>query len=66
MPGAEFVEDAYSEILKVADVGLIKICRYEDMSDKMLYWIEETIKKEYILAENEPDYKYFLKENLIF
>ena len=40
----EFVEDAYSEILKAFEAGLIKIRRYEDMSDKMLSWIENTIK----------------------
>lgn len=62
----EFVEDAYSEILKAADAGLIKIRRYEDMDNKMLDWIETTIKKEYAEATNEPDYKYFLKAKFSF
>ena len=57
----EFIEDAYSEILKAAESGLIKLRRYEKMSDKMLSWIEETIKNEYAEAENEPDYRCFLK-----
>ena len=62
----EFIEDAYSEILKAADAGRIKIRRYEDMSDKMLDWIENTIKNEYAQAENEPDYNYFLKAKFNF
>ena len=62
----EFVEDAYSEILKSAKAGIIRIRRYEDMSEKMLSWIEKTIKNEYFEAENEPDYKYFLKAKFSF
>lgn len=62
----EFVEDAYSELLEAADSGLIKIRRYEAMNDKMLDWIENTIKNEYIQAENEPDYKYFLNSKFNF
>lgn len=64
--GVEFIEDAYSEILKAVDAGLIKIRRYEDMSDKMLDWIENTIKNEYVGAENKSDYKYFLKAKFGF
>ena len=48
----EFIEDAYSEIIKAHEAGLIKIRRYEDMSDKMLSWIENTIRNEYENAEN--------------
>lgn len=62
----EFIEDAYSEILKAAESGLIKLRRYEKMSDKMLSWIEETIKNEYAEAENEPDYRCFLKAKFDF
>ena len=62
----EFIEDAYSEILKASEAGLIKIRRYEDMSDKMLSWIENTIKNEYANAENEPDYRFFLEEKFDF
>ncbi len=64
--GVEFIEDAYAEILKAEKAGLIKIRRHEDMSDKMLAWIENTIKSEYAQAENEPDYKYFLKAKFSF
>lgn len=58
--GVEFIEDAYFEILKAAEAGLIKIRKYEDMSDKMLDWIENSIKSEYAKAKNEPDYRCFL------
>lgn len=64
--GVEFIEDAYSEILKAVETGLIKIRRYEDMSDKMLAWIENTIRNEYNAAENEPDYRCFLKAKFSF
>ena len=64
--GVEFIEDAYTEILKAADAGLIKIRRYENMSNNMLSWIETTIKNEYAISKNEPDYKYFLKAKFDF
>ncbi len=57
----EFIEDAYDEIIRAAETGLIKIRRYEEQSDKMLAWIENTIKNEYKEAENESDYRHFLK-----
>ena len=62
----EVIEDAYSEIIKAAEIGLIKIRRYEEMSENMLKWIENTIKAEYQAAENEPDYRYFLKAKFSF
>lgn len=62
----EFIEDAYSEIIKASEAGLIKIRRYEDMSEKMLSWIENTIKNEYKNSENEPDYRHFLKAKFDF
>ena len=62
----EFIEDSYYEILKAAESGLIKIRRYEDMSDKMLAWLENTIKNEYAEAKNEPDYRCFLKAKFDF
>ena len=64
--GFEFIEDAYSEILKAFEAGLIKIRRFEDMSEKMLSWIETTIKNEYKEAKNAPDYRYFLKAKFRF
>lgn len=64
--GFEYIEDAYSEILKAAEAGLIKIRRYENMSEKMLAWIESTIKNEYKDAAEETDYRYFLKAKFSF
>lgn len=62
----EFIADAYDEIIRAAEIGLIKIRRYEDMNDKMLAWIENTIKNEYKDAENKPDYRHFLKAKFSF
>lgn len=64
--GVEFIEDAYEEILKAEKSGLIKIRRFDDMSENMLSWIEKTIKTEYENAENEPDYRHFLKAKFKF
>lgn len=64
--GAEYIEDAYKEILKAAEAGLIRIRRYEELSDNMHSWIKTTIINEYKEAENEPDYRYFLKAKFGF
>ncbi|MBQ8209709.1 MAG: hypothetical protein IJZ35_03905 [Clostridia bacterium] len=64
--GFEYIEDAYLEIIKAAEQGLIKIRKYEDMSESMLSWIKKTIINEYAEAENEPDYRYFLKAKFEF
>lgn len=62
----EFIEDAYDEIIRAVKTGLIKIRRYEEQSDKMLRWIEKTIRNEYSEAENEPDYRHFFKAKFSF
>lgn len=64
--GVEYVEDAFMEILKAEKAGLIRIRRYEQHDQKMLQWIEKTIKTEYEQAENEPEYRYFLKAKFDF
>ncbi len=64
--GTEFIEDAYEEIMKAEKAGLIKIRKFEDMSENMLSWIEKTIKEEYENAESEPDYRHFLKAKFKF
>ena len=64
--GAEYIEDAYKEILNAEKAGLIKLRRYEDLSDNMHSWIKTTIINEYKEAENEPDYRYFLKAKFSF
>ena len=60
------IYSSYDEIIKAAKLGLIKIRKYEDLSEEMLDWIEKTIRNEYINSENELDYRYFLKEKFSF
>ncbi len=62
----EFISDAYDEIIRVEEKGLIKIRRYEEQCEKMLTWIEKTIREEYENAENEADYRHFLKAKFSF
>ena len=64
--GVEYIADAYSEIQKAADAGLLKIRRYENLSAEMHGWIEKTIRDEYAQAENEPDYRHFLQAKFPF
>jgi len=64
--GCEFIEDAYLEIMKAADKGLIRIQKYEDMSDKKIVWIEDIIKREYEEAGEHPEYRHFLKGKFEF
>ena len=42
----EYIEDAYEEILKAEKEGLIKIVRFEEMTDKRKEWQGITIKEE--------------------
>lgn len=62
----EFIEDAYSEIHKACKAGLIRIRKYEDMSKKMLSWIENTVKKEYEKSKEHPEYRCFLEAKFSF
>ena len=62
----EFIEDAYDEIISAAESGLIKIRKYEDLSNKMIDWIEKTIRDEYNNSENKADYRHFLKAKFNF
>ena len=57
----EFVEDAYEEILKAEKAGLVRIVRYEQLSEKMKRWSERTILEEYEKATDHPDYRFFLR-----
>ena len=59
----EFIPDAYTAILEAEEKGLVRISRYEDMSEKHREWCRRTIKKEYEEAINHPEYRYFLKGN---
>ena len=59
--GVEVIEDAYDEIWKAKDLGLIEIQRYHEMSDKKKSMVQEMIVSEYKNTDNE-DYKEFLFE----
>lgn len=58
--GAEWIPDALEAILQAERDGLIRILRYEEMSEKTRVWLEETIRREYREAESQPDYRHFL------
>lgn len=58
--GCEYVPDAYEAILIAAEEGRILIRRYEELPEKMLAWIESSIKQEYKGAESSPTYRHFL------
>lgn len=57
----EFVDDAYEEILKAEKIGLIKIIRYDEMTDKKKEWLKNIIKEEYKNAIEHPEYRFFLE-----
>lgn len=59
----EYVPDAYLAILDAERKGLVRILRYEDMTDKHRAWLTETIKKEYEEAGEHPEYRHFLRGN---
>lgn len=61
--GAEFISDAYEELLKAEAAGKIVIIRYQDNSDKKLEWIRESIQKEYAQSEDHPEYQFFLRNH---
>ena len=58
--GCEYVEDAYEAILEAEEKGLLRILRYEDLTDQKKQWINETVRREYEEAEEHPEYRYFL------
>ena len=57
----EYIEDAYEEILKAYELGLINILKYEDLPDAKINWLNDIIPKEYNEAKDHPEYKYFLE-----
>lgn len=61
--GAEFIPDAYEAILQAEKDGLIRIMRYEEMSDSMKEWNRRTILEEYENAADHPEYRHFLEGN---
>ena len=61
--GVEFVPDAYEAILEAEREGLIRILRYEQMSEAMRAWNRRTILEEYEGAADHPEYRHFLRGN---
>ncbi len=59
--GVEYVPDAYEEILKAEKSGLIRITRYEEMSENKNNWLKKIIAEEYDKAGDHPEYRYFLR-----
>lgn len=59
--GYEFIEDAYDEIIKSEENSLIRITRYEQLSEAKLKWIADTMKREYEKASEHPEYRYFIE-----
>lgn len=64
--GVEFISDAYEAILDAERKGLLLITRYENLSDNMHRWIRKTIQEQYDSAEEQPEYRYFLKNKFHF
>lgn len=57
----EFVSDAYEAILMAQQQGLIRITRYEELSEARRGWIQKTISEEYQSSGDAPDYQFFLR-----
>lgn len=61
--GVEFVPDALDAILQAEKDGLIRIVRYDEMTDRMREWNMRTMQEEYEAAVNHPEYRHFLRGN---
>ena len=61
--GVEFIPDAYLAILESERKGLLKIVRYDAISEKTRIWLRKTIKTEYESFPNHPEYQHFLRGN---
>ena len=61
----EYIEDAYLEILKAEQLGLIKIIRYDEFVKKNNDWLFKAIKEDY-LTTNHEEYKHFLINHFEF
>lgn len=59
----EFINDAYEAILEAERKGLLRIDRYEEMTERRKEWLRKTIKKEYEDAVEHPEYRHFLCGN---
>lgn len=64
--GVEFIPDACESILDAERRGLILVRRYGDLPGQMLAWVRETMQEQYDSAEEQPEYRYFLKNKFDF
>lgn len=64
--GCEFIEDAYDEILKAANAGLIILKKYEDLSEQRLIAIRNTVKSEFDNPSAGAEYQHFLRGKFPF
>lgn len=62
----EYIEDAYEEIMKAVAEGKIVLVKYNDFIKEHKEWLIKNIKKEYEEAEDQLEYRYFLKEKFPF
>ncbi|MBP3648095.1 MAG: hypothetical protein J6K55_16950 [Clostridia bacterium] len=61
--GVEYIPDAYLSIMEAENKGLIKVIRYEELSEGTLKWLNKTIRKEYEQFSDHPEYRHFLRGN---
>ena len=64
--GAEFVPDACEAILDAERRGQILLTRYEDLPERTLTWIRDTVQEQYDGAGEQPEYRYFLQNKFNF
>ncbi len=62
----EFIADAYEEIMKEVENGNIALIKYEDFIKVKKEWLYKIIQKEYDLALDHPEYRYFLTSKFPF
>ncbi len=58
----ECVEDAYAEMIDAEARGLIRITRYEELSEKKLNWIKNIMRSEYESSADKPEYRFFIEK----
>lgn len=59
----EFIVDAYDEIIKAENEGLITIKRYEELTEKNKQSIARMIKEQYDGSEDKAYYRFFLERH---
>ena len=64
--GCEYIPDAYEAIQHASETGKIVLRKYNDNNQKTLNWIKKTIQAEFENAEQEPEYREFLKAKFPF